>query len=243
MNSFTLLQVNTPKIKNFGGVILFTSLLTIFQPSPSLSQTKNGFSFDFSLGIEERITPIYPNGAVPGGFAIPVYYDEQNQITGSSVNSMLGLRLRRFKLSIEFCHTIRYDHIYYESGFNNLSLQANGFTTSKSVKGFLSDYNFCLRKYFEYRNSNPYLMIGFALMNVGSEYALTEQLDSVLGLPVYITSSRNFTFTSLDFAIGMIYKKFDVAIKAYYTGETKYNDPSNLIIPAFQLGYFIRRKE
>ncbi len=218
------------------------TILILFLYSAVFSQERvtKTKRISFSIFSEYRITPVYLegfSGTMDGGDGLtPVFYAQDEQLSGTAMGFEVGYSFRKINLSLIFSQSFRYDHIYFEQN----TFAASGNSAVKSVNDFITDYHFILEKSFRIKNDHILsIRAGYALMNRGTAYALSEQSSEFGGQANYTVSHRDFHVSAFNAGVGYRKNKWNLALGGYFTDKHKYNQPSQLLIPYIKLGYRI----
>lgn len=199
--------------------VLFLSITGYSQDKKPAWQS----SFEFWVGLENRITPIYnlKDGIYDSEFT-PVNIDRQ--LSGTSLSLGIAYIIMPVNITIAFDYALKYDQVYYEPPDNNGS--------SRVVNGLISDYHFRLFKTFQVNNFVLRSGLGYSLLNRGTDYILDD--GSAVGM--YTDSNIN----PFDLSIGTDIGRISLDLRCYLIGETNYKPaPGFMVLPEFKILYRI----
>ncbi len=185
---------------------------------------ENQQSFEVWFGLENRITPIYPNselGIVDDNPGIPVNIDKQ--LSGTSISIGIAYLLPHIKTWLSFEYAARYDHLYYQDLTNS--------QFSESVNGIINDYHFRLTKPIKTGKISLLPGIGYSFMNRGTEYRQDYNGS---------WNEKTLNFDCFDVSFGVGYKQFAVDFRTYLISENNYDKETGFILlPEIKLMYKI----
>jgi hypothetical protein len=219
-------------------VLLIFNITLIFSQKKEL---KNRLTI--KIGTEYRITPIHKTIDWQETEAQALRFNLDKNLSGTSFNYEINYEVIH-NLLVGFSHSLRYDHVYYEN--NNHLLKPNGiefYTIDESKSKLISDYHFFIQKNFKLKKNKIYIKLGYSMMNRGTDYSVSEvvstNLDGSIG--AIISGGYDLNFFATNVNIGIIYKKFDFGVGAYFINGSSSNlgDERNIILPYFKISYRI----
>lgn len=170
--------------------------------------------FNFYLGIQTRVTPIYPKG-VPNSISVPdrnIFEQPNRYLSGPSILYRIE-RLINSGLDISFSHALRYDFMYTTLPFNNQP--SIGF---KEVvkRSFISDLYIDGEKKLSLNTSTFKVGIGLAILGLGSNYILTQRFADNNNQSFYVSSKEDFIFPALTATFGWQKNRLNTSLKMGY---------------------------
>lgn len=196
--------------------ILFFLFAGSLTQAPALAQEAGPESrhLRFYLGVQTRITPIYPEG-VPGGVRVSdrnIWEQPDKHLSGPSVVYTFE-KLLEDDWSVSFSHAIRYDFLYQTLPFNTQPLQGFRPDVKRAV---MNDLYIDAYKAIALNKSALKLGAGLALCGLGSGYLLTQRFVDNSNQSIYITSKEDFIFPAITAHFGWQKNRFGTSLQAGY---------------------------
>lgn len=167
--------------------------------------------FNFYIGIQTRVTPIYPKG-FPDFVTVPdrnIFEQPNKYLSGPSLLYRIEKDLNN-SFDISFSHALRYDFLYQTFPFNSQPFL--GFRPVVK-KALISDVYLDGEKKIVLNNSTLKIGIGLAMLGFGSSYLLTQRFTDNNNQSFYITSKEDFIFPAVTTAVGWQKKDFSATLK------------------------------
>ena len=177
------------------------------------SEDKHGI-FNFNIGVQTRITPIYLKH-VPDfiTFSDRNTFEQPDQyLSGPSLSYKIERPIND-KFSVSFSHAIRYDFLYLTFTFNNQPVQGFQQRTKRAV---ISDFYLDGGYHITLPTSELKVSLGLALCGIGSGYLLTERYVDFRSQSFYVTSKEDFIFPALTTAIEWKKNNFSAQLRMGY---------------------------
>lgn len=192
-------------------------------------------SFNLKLGVGYRISPVNLSRHTGSIFDpnVPVYYERDKQLTGTSLLVGGFYLLRKQKIAISLLNSFRYDHVYFKSDFN----QAVG----EEKKAFISDIHLGISKFISLKNNHKQfqLGLGFSFMNNGTDYYYVEKSVAPSGDTVVFEFNSDFSYKTFDLLMGYQVNQFSFELVNRFSLHHKFNDKGQLYLPEIRVGYSI----
>ena len=207
--------------------LLFLIPICIYSQTSRLSNKK---SLQFEIGLEYRITPMYPLSSFfvsQNNFASFVNTDLQN--AGLGINLGVEYFISN-NFSIGFLNTIRYDYIV--SGQSNIEPD---FGVASNTYGLLIDYHLSLNYHFKlFEKGNFFLSAGFSLLNTNSDFTSKQSFfDNQNNLIGSAFSTENFSYWASRYEIGYVIDNYKIGLGITSSTTTNYFDETTSFIVPF----------
>lgn len=191
--------------------------------------------FNFYIGIQTRVTPIYPKG-IPDFIAVPdrnIFEQPNKYLSGPSLLYRIEKDLNN-SFDIAFSHALRYDFLYQTLPFNNQPF--SGFRPVIK-KSFISDLYLDVERKIALNSSTLTAGLGFAMLGFGSSYLLTQRFTDNNNQSFYITSKEDFIFPAITTTFGWQKANFNASLKIGYAwyDPTLYKTP--FLFPELKVRY------
>lgn len=215
--------------------ILFITFLLPLHLPVFAQDSENEHLFNFYLGIQTRVTPIYPKG-IPDFISLPdrnIIEVPDKYLSGPSILYRIERRINS-SLDISFSHALRYDFLYKTFPFNS-----QPFIGFKQVvkRSLISDLYLDGEKKFPLNTSTFKVGIGLAILGLGSDYILTQRFTDYNNQSFYVSSKENFIFPAVSATFGWQKNKLTASMKMGYAwyNPTWYKTP--FIFPELKIQY------
>ncbi len=212
-------------MKGITFLLLLFPLLNLAQKD--LPSRKGQLHFD--LGLEYRITPIYPLESFSLGRFNPfTFVDQDQQNSGMGINIGMEYFLGK-NLALGFSNTFRYDLIV--SGQTEIQPD---FGTAPNQYGLLIDYHLYLKYYFKlFGKGDLFLSVGISRMNTNSDFSSKESFfDEEGNLVGSILSIESSSYWANRFELGYSNKRGIIGAGIYMSNSTNYfEETTSFIVP------------
>lgn len=208
-------------------ILLISSLSSFAQSS---------YKTEISIGTEYRITPIYLQGFDPYIESEPIVNsNEDHQLSGAGVTYSIKHRFNKLKMKAGFSQTFRYDYLYANTGYT----LPTPYKINPIKYNIISDYHFTLEKYWFIKDNQISALIGYSLMNRGTNYSQTKIIGYMDSIPTLMITDEDFNFSAYHIAVGYQDHLFRYGLGAYISDSHHFLQPSQIMILYLKMEYII----
>ena len=191
-------------------------LFTIFFPTIIFSQNSSpdNSKFNFYLGMQTRVTPIYTKHV-----ADLIIVQDRNimespdrHLSGPSLAYKIERQISP-SFVVSYSHAIRYDFLYQTFTFNNQPVQGFRQQTRKTI---VNDLYLDAGYIIQLSTSEIKVGAGLAVCGIGTGYLLTQRFLDNNNQSFYISSKENFQFPAASFNINWKKGKLHTMLRMGY---------------------------
>lgn len=211
--------------------IILSSFQFLFSQDEHIANPK----FNFHIGLQTRVTPIYVK-KYPGFITVPdrnIFEQPDRHLSGPSVLYKIERQLNN-SFSMSFSQAMRYDFLHTTLPFNSQPFR--GFR-SVVQKSFISDFYLDGEKAFSLNNSKLNLGLGLGILGLGSDYILTQRFADNNNQSFYISSKEDFVFPAVTAIIGWQKNKFSTSLKMGYAWDNPTLFKRPFLFPELRVQY------
>lgn len=216
-------------------LIFFITFLLPLHLLVFAQDSENKHLFNFYLGVQTRVTPIYAK-RIPDFISVPdrnIFEQPNRYLSGPSILYRIE-RLINSSFDISFSHALRYDFLYTTFPFNS-----QPFIGFKQIvkRSFISDLYIDAEKKLPLKTSTFKVGIGLAVLGLGSGYILTQRFTDYNNQSIYISSKEDFVFTAVTATFGWQKNRLNASLKMGYAwyDPTWYKTP--FLFPELKIQY------
>jgi hypothetical protein len=192
-------------------------------------------NFFTTVGLAERITPVYTGGIQFSTSSLAVRYNEHKQLTGNGIGISMGFNDHTTGIVLEYGQTYRYDHVYYQNEILMINLQMD----NKSIDKFILDHHLFITKYFKKGSFYFGPTMGFSLMNNGASYSyLTSTI--IQNDTAYWIRTDDFAYKALSLGFSCQAKNILFKMTGYFSGQTHFMEANEFILPEISVRYYLK---
>lgn len=218
--------------------IFLATLLIFFHIRLYSQEVKpSPYNLNIEVSFEQRITPIYLD-KMKNGFVsenkIPLFYDQNAQISGTGLNFGLCYYSTRINSALRFIQTFRYDHVFFDT---ELTIP-NAISANKSVNDLITDYHFVFEKKINYKGDYSFgFGIGYSLMNRGTDFSYTRQTLTSEEQQIFSNISSNFSFSAFNIYTSIEKQNVFLTLGSYIANKHQYDQSGGLMLLYLKMGY------
>lgn len=199
-------------------IIVF--ILTSLSAGSLFSQddNQNTRSFQFCIGFETRVTPVYLK-RIPDVIGTPdqnILEEPDAYLSGPAFFYSLEKFFSNVG-SIAFSQQVRYDMIYKSLPLNNQ--QPGQYFTNEERKTVITDLYLDVFRTFKAGRSKLKAAIGIGIGGLGTKYLVTHRFLSYSNQDIYITTQKNFVYPLLSAGILWSRGNFGSHLKMVYVWD------------------------
>jgi hypothetical protein len=217
--------------------LIISIVISSFQPLFSQEKNESIQKFRFFLGVQTRVTPIYPKG-LSDVITVQdrnIWEQPDKHLSGPSL--IWGIeRSIDDSYNFSFTQAVRYDFIYQTQPYRN---QPYAGFQQQSQRAIVSDIYLDVFRNFKLNNSEFQMGAGFAICGLGTGYLLTQRFLDNNNQSFFITSKEDFLFPAVTATFGWQKNKFNAALRMGYAWNNPTLFKTAFIFPEIKLHYNI----
>jgi hypothetical protein len=225
------------RLKPFILIILILTMASIYSQTYGQKYLQK-ISPKINLGYLYKITPMdIKSRTIYSG---PGYIgrDETNLLMGSNLLYKLEWAVRK-NLFINFSQSFRYSMVFLVENYPQIIIPFS-YSPNQTVKRITTNLETNIKYIVHSRVLRYYISLGYSVNNLGTNYDYLQYM----GNGKYREVHSNFIYHGVILGTGMVYEKFDLALKFQYFEDykDKYIFYQTSILPSVMVSYQLFNK-